>query len=1147
MYVVGEAAPLDIRSVLKDACTDDVFYPRYIDELSQLPGVWGIHESHRETGIIISRPKDDIAEVGQLPMGASLVTWTPLRCEGSGVSLTLKVVRGERLGCSISSSGKPVGARLDVVGDVIDLAIDSGAVSLTTYGEWSADREGASFSNSTAHATTASNLTEGETVFTFRITAGIDAFAGECSVSIFSWRAQALPPGHAVCSRSANVEAVPPAANAPKNLVARWVAPEGSPVHIVQPTSHQTAVSNLQPGENLLWWRLELNGDIDEVPVVATRHDLPIPFNSSSLMLRKKLVNTGKLVLPWENRPEWPVSEAEWQVSSGHTLTYRAGAIEFSGIRAAQKGVFSFVIKPIDSACAPMVFTIEVEVVDAGIVGTPITSECALLHGTSMTLNATRGLEWRRDLQEGDFASLRRSLGPVLDEAFLEGEVDPVNADLLHLRFSPAYLPGGEVTAPLVVRNVPVPVDLLASHIITASDTYIMFEGEMGPSEAFTVWPVELHLSFNGRHQVDEHVLNTEGGSLAVSYYHANMSEIAVSLGRPESRAALISSIASRNNGQPFGWDTRREKLLSGNASFVEGHDVVQLEVLPDPWYTIGQEEEIHIRARLATVCGLGDRPQSPKEREVRSAFLRVADTPPQLTVKGVINECDFEQKGALIEVSAVGCSFLEEARLVPQYFHSSKPHLPRGWGVMVAKGMLNASSQGSDPKRRVLRVEPVGPRAYEIPQDEEEELTLMFPSDLMANSGEASGYLVEASGSVVVKDTSLEVRGTVICADRLRHEGHNLTMILHGDAWNADIATPGGAAALIGAISGDQRITGGWETVLMTRVLPEKLYTVTLLSSTELLITFPPLPWYTSQRAESIGIQIPGPTTVCSKCLEQDHLMHIYHAHNLVAKVPQLQRPLDNELEVMLPCARFAVGLSPQDVKSGIASVLNVSYGFNENRGSVVGNAWWTSNQTLMVPFNWRAAVNDTVDENITLTLPANSVVPSTGQAVTLVHPVTLRAVPLSSRDGFISTALRHASFWSPVLQYLTFHDFVRAPRVRRAVDRRLFNEASDVVVYLLGMEIALAFLSILAGRSSWLILQWAVESVYITVGAFGMLVFQYLTIITDFTKLRKRVAFFDAYIYFCYLLAVFILILTVNPFSLAGDAQQTALAASS
>ena len=979
LYVTEAQTKLDIAAILALACEGEGFYPSYITALSELPGVWELQTPSSSVDLTDAHlPKADLAK---LPMGETKLYWTPIKCHGTQVRLMLTVVRGDKLSCDIfKRGGETVTPVIDVVGDAAVLTTGDRNFSVSALGAWFADRP-VNFSNQHGTITVITGLEKGDTTITFRVSAyRVDAFAGECSVTVRSWRADAYQPAHPVCFDSAQIEGVA-LGETPEGLTHYWRLPRGSELTLDQPTSRVVNVGNLQPGPNPLWWRIELGEDFDEFEVVPVRHTLPLPFNSTSLVLKQTLVNTDTLTLPWVQRTEFPSTAAGWVVPLGHSIEYIEGNVVFKGITSGNSANFSFYITPVDSACVPTVFTLVVESVDAHVVGSVIGTECELLAGAVVTLRATEGLTWKHEnVPEEHFAQLAAGFGKVLSAAFASAVVDPAEPHLLHLHFNPAELPATDGVSALTVSRVPLPVALLSPRIVTSRHTYIIFEGP-SIADSFTIRPIDIQLSFDGARRVSERTINEEGGTLTVTYTHANVTDVEVRANggaNGQFAASLAAGLRSRAPDHGYGWDARSKAgtLLAAGTSFDTAKQSISLTVLADPWYTIGDEEEVHLREHLSTICGHS----VESGRIVRSGFFTVTDTAPEMVVRGAINECDFEQLGATVEVSVVGCSFKEDVPLQPQYLHSDALELEKGWEVLVQKSVFAFTSNTTHPKHRTLQLSPIGKHGYEIPAFMEEHLSFSMPSALLAHSGIQNGGKIVADGEVSIKDTTLSVEGTVICADTLRREGHNVTLILHGDAWGGSVESTEGARHLVGAMSGDPSIKGGWESIMVSRILPQGLFSVVVLSPTVLEVRIPALPWFTSQRAEVISLQLPGTATVCSKCLEHNHLMHIYHAHNMVPTQSTLQRPDDSQVEVTLPCARYAASLTHGDVKRGLTSD-----GDSTALNAVVGKAWWSGNSSMMIPFNWRLSDNHTNDEEVTLTLSSDSVVPSTGEVCTL------------------------------------------------------------------------------------------------------------------------------------------------------------------
>ena len=1003
-----------------------LYYPTYVRELAQLPGTWTLEELENGAAAaggdspavsLAHNASSNVVVASGLPLGVTTILFQPSACGcsaacGCPVQLRVTITRGVQLACAIRKTGVTAeaaaaaaaaaaaeqgaddcGVHLHVVGATIDVTVADPALPLAAKTAWTVQEgRGPAFSDLTSPAVTVSELEEGSTGLRCAVSADVEAFAGACAATVTSWRARAPPPGHAVCYEEAEVEATPLPANAPAGLVAEWVVPEESAgLRVVQKDGAATAtLSNLAPGENRVLWRLTLDGVSDEVAVVAVRHVLPRPFGAEGLRLSKTVVNLDRLTLPWDARPEFPSGPEGWRVEPGRSVSYddEAGTVTFSGLRPGAPAVFSFTIKPAEgSTCAAAAFALEVTALEADIVGVAIESECALLAGATLALTAGAGLEWRRAPAAVDIETLVAALGPTLEDAFASAEVDAADAQTLRLRFDSAYLPSeGGAPQPIVVRDVHVPSALLASHVVTPRETVVSFRSANGAvATRFTVWPLQLTLRWNGLASTTEAQVNADGGAVSVAYQHANMAELRQRAASDAAvRAALLAAVGSKLPGGGargrHGWDARRAAVVAEDSVAVEG-DEVRFRFPADPWYTIGAAEHVHVNARLADVCGLPELPPHRLERSVRSTELTVADTPPTLSMRGTINECDFERRGAYLYVEAAGCSFAEGAELRPEHFvapsSGAAPPLPKGWETMLRKALFNHTSvEADDPKRRTLRIEPVGTEMYEIPHDET--LLLDYPAGLLVHPGTASG-VVRASGAAVVSDTSLEVRGDVICANTLREAGHNVTLVLRGDAWSDYVLSESGAAMLVGAISGDRGVSGGWEAAMLRDILPKRLYRVVRVTDTELLVEFPPIASYTSDEVEVIGLKLPGAATACSKCLEKALAMQIFHPHTVVASHQELARPEQRTVRLTLPCASFATSFASADLRKGFYALSNVSNGFNENSDEILArNVQWNDERTATVTFRWPAAMNDSVPEELQLRLGREAVVPA-------------------------------------------------------------------------------------------------------------------------------------------------------------------------
>eukprot|EP01063_Lacrimia_lanifica_P013670 TRINITY_DN20296_c0_g1_i1.p1 TRINITY_DN20296_c0_g1~~TRINITY_DN20296_c0_g1_i1.p1 ORF type:complete len:1964 (+),score=691.25 TRINITY_DN20296_c0_g1_i1:49-5940(+) len=1157
VYTLEEGLEVDLRELLFEACQgiDEDYTPVYLDSLADLNGVWSAVGD-----VAFADAESARTQVKHLPLGTTSLKWTPAVCADTAHAFRVDVVRGERLSCHIyrTDAGEAGGGHIHVVGDTAELSIGRMEFPLAAKGRWSApDADGVEFSNPGQDATVVTGLPEGDTAVVFHISSGIPAFDGECEATVTSYRAVAPPSEHAVCTDTAEVRAGALPAHTPEGLTARWSALNPDVV-IAAPEKPVTAVSGLSAGGNVLTWSVEYEGSTDSVDVVVERHTLPLPFGADGFVVEKRIVNMRSLSLPWEARAEWPQTPEEWTAPPGHAVRYEPGAVVLEGFAANAVAKFQFTIQPgAGSACMPALFTLEVRAITAEIVASTVATECELLAGATMVLEAGKGLEWKAAPTDADFAGLRLALGEVLDTAFVGAARVEGRPELLQIQFAPAVLPGDEPSVkPLTVRNVPIPAGLLAAHVVTQPDSLVLFRSAGGVvSTEFTVWPVEVALAVDGRMYTTEEAIN-EGlhEALELQFNHAsaaivdgfvadlpkkwiegpapgadaNASATAAADGGAEPdrggsrvlRTRLLDALTTElGEADPYGWDRRRRSVLQYSAAGTAGA-TLKVRMAGDLWYTIGRPDGFQLDAPLPVVCGLpraadtyaAGLPRPP--RAVVSNRIEIADTPGRLTLTGEVNECDFEKLGANLTVTAVGTTFAEAAALRPSNFKSTQPGFPLGWEAMVARGIFNATMLDQDhPKRRVLFIHPVGGAIYEIPQGEHEALSLRVPQDALVHPPAN----LTASGSITIHDTAVEVLGTVICADALRSVGHTFTIKLLGDAWVPGITSGRRAADLIGALESEGRgVRKGWETAMMEEVLPQQQYKLTLVTPSELQVTILPMKGYRNTDPESIGLRIPGVSTRCSKCLEHKAMIHIYHPHDLLADRDELVRngPGDDTLTLTLPCGRYSPTVTPEDVVAGFRTAAPILNGFDAYQAAVLARpVEWVNNHTVAVPLHWPAGMNATHNETLTVELPETAVVPHTpGRPVRLVRPVLLRAVPHTAPRGWVLWTWDGVAAAAPAVLFWLMTDFLKLENVGRYVERQgaLFRlPFTDFVCngcaaawVLAGCVLAGPMMSPLA-RDHWSLR--AAWGAYRMLGAAGGALFWLLLVATDFQKLAR------------------------------------------
>ncbi|KAJ9456037.1 hypothetical protein DIPPA_10872 [Diplonema papillatum] len=1129
-YTTEPIAVLHIATMLEKASQGDLrFYPQYISELSQLPGEWNI-ESTTGTTMRIEKPREATTRVTGIPLGVSILSWTPDECKNT--KFILRLEHGNRLDCSIYSPGRnnSQGGHTYVIGSKITLSVSQSEFPLAARGAWKAaafkggfehrggELTSVKFSNPTDASTLVSDLPEGDATISFQISAGVEAFAGECSTVVTSLRAHVPPTEHAVCRDSAEIEATPIDFQV-EGLKARWTVPEGSPVTVHRPWSHATRVSNLKPGVNKIYWRLQLHEEWDETPVLVFRDVLPFPFNATSNRLTKHIINMNTLTLPWVQREEWPSSAAEWTVRGRHKVTYRGDTVVLEGIDSGEPAIFQFMVQPVpSSSCAPEQFTLEVVSIATQVTATPILTECDLYQGATMQFELGDGLHWKQNLRDTDFHGLRRSLGEVLGAAFIRGYSPVGLPQILVVEFLPAYLSVDWSAEPLHVKDVKIPRELLAPHVEVEKDAVVLFRHRGGLSPEFTVYPITFALTINGVSSTSEQQLNEDGGLLEIGIQHANTTAFAERLELPGIRSRFIDSITTKStHSRAYGWTDRKRHLLDGESLAVRrGEQKVSMILVPDEWYTINETESIHTQTPLSIVCGEGE---ERYDREIRSRDVKIHNTEPRLTVEGAINECDFEWNGANVTVTAVGASFAPGSQVKPYYLKSNSPHLDRGWDAVIAKGLFNWTSVGEGAKRRTLFVHPTGPEVYEIPQKMRETLTLDIPSELLIHSQSSPATLVRAAGSVTIKDTYIEVLNSDICADTLRLAGHTLTLSLHGDAWTPELQHGKFVTDLVGAISGDRHIKNGWETAMVSDVLPKHRYKVIFRSNTTLEVRIPPMPTYTTAEPEAIGIRIPGFTTVCSKCLEHNGLLNVYHSRSMVASNTALLKGETASIQLTLPCARFAVGLTEADVRNSFVSNTRVVHGFDAYRDVIISSVSWINNKTMTVDLRWPSGLNTSVPEEITMRLSPTSVVPTSGQVVELAIPFTIVSPIVKSPQSWLEWIASYWLFFSPAALFAAFWDFMQITSVHRFVDRIGGRLGLNFRAFVYNVMVSQSILFAMHIMDASLWTGSMVRLLYTGFGLIGAALLGMLLYFTDFTRVRlvHDAAFFSYYINIC------------------------------
>ena len=1037
----------------------EVYFGRYLRYLSTLPGEWKIEGATDMQVVDSFSPKPKLQSI---PHGESFIRWIPTACDQE--SLSLLIVRGRRLQCLVSVPQAVLSSQdnsLIVVGSVATVSI-SGDFPLDTTGLWSTVTAGVDFLSENEPSSEIINLpSELAVAVRYDISAGVSAFAGRCTGKIRSVRAKVRNAVKAICSHTTEINAIQPEegisrlwriATEDQSCDSPPQATSSSSLSFENPSRHSTQVFNIPPGESVVEWVLSLRGFSDSARVLIKRDVMKLPFNSETAFSKKTIIGMNFLKLPWEDYQGYPKTASDWKVPEGCSVRYcpETQSIEFYGIsHGTVKEFETIIVPPTGSSCESVPFTLQIRSVTAHVLGSSINSECELLSGASITLMTTGGLSWNEVVSSSDVDLLKIAFGPHLGPSI--NDVVVTSSSSLKISFLPTELLTDSLgrAIPLVINDVAIPVGLFLSDVILNEGSVIQFtDMDDVLHNGFTIMPVSVSLSLSGNSSTTEDIVSGTGGLLTITLNNMYLEGILRTDTAEYDLLATsflhsLESKGSSNADVGYNWASRRDYILGisdGGCPKLKllntsSKHTLAIRTKPDMWYAISDHESVHFHTDLSTVCSITKYFQSPDEvskptRIVRSSEIIIRDIPCTVSISGEINECDLEEHGASINVTALGCSFSEHHELSLSFFKSNLPTATgTSWDTVVSKRRLTSVTDTELlPKRRVVIINPAGADVYEIKEGKNENLTLIIPRYALSGTGSNSGW-IRGTGVVEMKDTYLEVINGNICATDLRQYGHTIMLRLHGDSWKTDLTNKILSSELVGAISGQQGVVGGWDYALLSDVLSESNYELSVggYKNSDLQVKLPPMKSYKSITSEVVSIKIPGLSTSCAKCLNHSGIVTVNHDHDVLIQPSNITEKTDR-ITLSIPCGTFSNEVNNLMLKNSFSSVNKLRNGFGVFKDSIIStDVEWVSNNTVIIPINWPVnGFNSSIPEMLNFSMPATAIRPQPLHPAQLVGGLVIMFSDTGDNNSLLFQWVSCFASLCPVLLFWLYIDFM-------------------------------------------------------------------------------------------------------------------------